>query len=186
MISPDLLSSATRTHVSSQLDFATSMTESLVDSTEKLMGLNLEATKATIDVMMGSTRQLISTNELPDFIHVSQNALQPQADIIMTYARHLTSIASGTHRQLAKITRAKISENSREFVALLDELGNGAPEGSRSSIGLLKSAINNAASGYEQMMKTTQSAIDQLESTLSAAGTQLNALSGKSNEQSKK
>ena len=186
MISPDLLSNAARTRVSSQLDFATAMAESMIESVEKLMGLNLQAAKASLDLSIGNAQQLISTKDPQDFMNISSQQIQPQADIVLTYLRHLTSIGSGAHKQLAQITQAQASENNREIMALLDELGSGTPEGSRSSIGLLKSAIDNATSGYNQIARSTQSAIEQLESSLSAASNQMTTLTTKSNGRSKK
>lgn len=186
MISPDLFSHAARTRLSSQLDFATAMAESMIESMEKLLGLHLQAAKASLDVSIGNTQQLMSTKDPQHFMNVSSHQIQPQADIVLTYLRHLASIGSSAHKRLAQITQARISENNREIMALLDELGSSTPEGSRSSIGLLKSAIDNAASGYDQIARSTQSAIEQLESTLSTASGQMSALTTKLNGGSKK
>jgi len=186
MISPDLLSSTARTQVSSQLDFATAMAGSMIESMEKLMGLNLQAAKASLDVSIGSAEQLMNTNDPQELMKLSSHQIQPHADIVLTYVRHLTSISSGTHKQLARITQAQVSETSREIMSLLDELGSGTPEGSQSSIGLLKSAIDNATSGYYQIVRSTQKAIEQMESTLSAASNQVTTLTTKPNGRSKK
>jgi len=186
MISPDLLSSATRTRLSSQLGFATSMTESMIETAEKLMGLNLQAAKASLDMTLGSAQQLMGTKDPHDFMQVSSNQLQPHADIVMTYVRHLSSIASGTHRQWARITQDQVNESSREIVSMLDKLGSSAPEGSQNSISLLKTAIDNAASGYSQITQTTQDAIEQLESGISAASTAPTTMTSKSNGRAKK
>ena len=186
MISPDLLLSASRTHLSSQLGFATSVTESMIETMEQLMGLNLQAAKASLDMTMGSAQQLLDTKDPQDFMHVGSNQLQPHADIVMTYVRHLSSIASGTHRQLARITQEQVNEKSREMVSMLDQLGSGAPEGSQNSISLLKAAIDNAASGYSQITKTTQDAIEQLESGISAVSAQPTTMTSKSNGRAKK
>lgn len=186
MISPDLLSSATSTRLSSQISFATSMAESMIETVEKLMGLNLQAARASLDMSMGSAQQLMAAKDPQEFMNVSSRQLQPHADIVVTYVRHLSNIASGTHRQLARITQDKVNENSREIVSMLDKLGSGAPEGSQSSISLLKAAIDNAASGYGQINQTTQDAIEQLESGISAASTQLTTMTTKSNGRGKK
>lgn len=186
MMSPDLLSSAARKRVSSQLDFATAVAESVIESMEKFVGLNLQATKASLDMSMGSAQQLMNTKDPQDFLSVGSHHIQPHADILLTYVRHLTSITSGTHKRLAEITQSKLSESSHEMISLLDELGSGTPESSRGSISLLKSAIDNAASGYGQIARSTQSAIEQLESTLSAASNQMTPLTTKSNGRSKK
>lgn len=186
MISPDLLSSATRTHLSAQISFATSMAESMIETVEKLMGLNLQAARASMDMSLGSAQQLMSAKDPQDFVNVSSSQIQPHADILMTYVRHLSNIASGTHMQLARLTQDKVNESSREIASLLDELGKGTPEGSQSSISLLKAAIDNAASGYSQITKGTQEAIEQLDSGISAASTQLTTMPTKSNGRAKK
>ena len=186
MISPDQLSTAARTHLSSQLGFATSMTESMIETMEKLMGLNLQAARASLDMTLGSAQQLMGTKDPQDFMRVSSNQLQPHADIVVTYVRHLSNIASGTHRELARITQDKVDESSREIVSMLDKLGSGAPEGSQNSINLLKAAIDNAASGYTQVNQSTQNAIAQLESGISALGNQPTAIATKSNGRAKK
>lgn len=186
MISPELLSSAARTHLSSQLGFVTSMNDSMIETVEKLMGLNLQATKASLDMSLGSAQQLLGTKDPQDFMSVGSNQLQPHADIVMTYVRHLSSIASDTHRQLARITQNKVNEGSREITSILDQLGSGAPEGSQNSISLLKAAIDNAASGYSQITKTTQNAIEQIESGISSASTHHTTMTTKSNGRTKK
>ena len=186
MISPDLLSSTARTHLSSQISFATSMAESMIETVEKLMGLNLQAVRASMDMSVGSAQQLMGAKDPQEFMNVSSSQLQPHTDIVITYVRHLSNIASGTHRQLARITQDKVNENSREIVSMLDQLGTGAPEGSQSSINLLKAAIDNAASGYGQINQTTQDAIEQLESGISAASTQLTTMTTKSSGRTKK
>ncbi|MEO0313649.1 MAG: hypothetical protein RI928_105 [Pseudomonadota bacterium] len=186
MISPDLLSTAARTHLSSQLGFATSMTESMIETMEKLMGLNLQAARASLDMTLGSAQQLMGTKDPQDFMRVSSKQLQPHADIVVTYVRHLSNIASGTHRELARITQDKVNESSREIVSMLDKLGSSAPEGSQNSITLLKAAIDNAASGYSQINQSTQNAIAQIESGISASGKQPTAVAEKSNGRTKK
>lgn len=186
MISPDLLSTAARTHLSSQLGFATSMTESMIETMEKLMGLNLQAARASLDMTLGSAQQLMATKDPQDFMRVSSKQLQPHADIVVTYVRHLSNIASGTHRELARITQDKVNQSSRELVSMLDKLGSSAPEGSQNSITLLKAAIDNAASGYSQINQSTRNAIAQIESGISASGKQPTAVVGKSNGRTKK
>ncbi len=186
MISPELLSTAARTHLSSQLGFATSMTESMIETMEKLMGLNLQAARASLDMTLGSAQQLMATKDPQDFMRVSSKQLQPHADIVVTYVRHLSNIASGTHRELARITQDKVNQSSRELVSMLDKLGSSAPEGSQNSITLLKAAIDNAASGSSQINQSTRNAIAQIESGISASGKQPTAVAGKSNGRTKK
>ena len=186
MISSELLSSAARTQLSSQLDFATSMTESMIETMEKLMGLNLQAARASLDMTMESAQQLMATKDPQDFMTVSGNQLQPHADIVMTYVRHLSNIASGTQRDLARITQDKVNESSREIVSILDKLGSGAPEASRNSISLLKTVIDNAASGYGEINQNTQNAIAQLESSISTTGHELTTVAKKTSGRAKK
>lgn len=179
MISSDSLSSAARHHLSLQIGFASAIAETIVDGTEQLMGLTLETTRVSLDLLVSSSRQLLSAKDLQDALQISSNAAQPQTDIIMNWVRQLSHIASSSQQKLVRISRAHVDESSREINTLLDEMHSSAPESARSSITLMKSVTGNAASVYDQMMKATQSAMDQVTSTVSTASTQLSALTAK-------
>lgn len=184
--SPDHFTRAARVQLESQLNFATAVTDSLINSTEQLAGLQLQAIRASIEASLGQLRDAMSSRDTQTMLATTPGALQPHADIAMTYGKHLASIASSFQRDMSGIAQSHISRTSRDLVATLDELGQTAPAGSDGVLNLMKSAIDNANSSYEQFARSATVTVDAVESNLQAAGTQLTQLSSRSNGRTKK
>lgn len=184
--SPEQFTAAARAQLESQLQLATSLTDSMLESMEKMVGLNLQAAKATLESSMGSAQQLLAIKDPQEFLSASSTQVQPQADIMMTYARHLASIATDTHFELAKAAESQMTESSRQLVSMLDQMGKYAPTGSESAMSMMKSAIDNVSTGYAQMNRSTKVAIEAMENNMKAASTQLNQLVPKPAARAKK
>jgi gamma-glutamyl:cysteine ligase YbdK (ATP-grasp superfamily) len=81
----------------------------------------------------------------------------------------VASIAAGVQAEFTKAAETNVSEASRKYLELVDELSKSAPAGSESAFAFIKSAIGNAGAGYEQLTKTTRQAVDTLESNMTTA-----------------
>lgn len=184
--STEQLTAAARAQLESQLHLATSVTDSMLESIEKVVGLNLQAAKATLESSVGGAQQLLAIKDPQEFMSASATHAQPQADILLTYARHLASIATDTHLELAKAAENQVSESSRQLVSMLDELSKFAPAGSDSAMSMMKSAIDNVSSGYSQLNRSAKVAIEAMESNMKTASAQLNQLAIKPAARTKK
>jgi len=108
-------------------------------------------------------------------LSLAGNQAQPQADIVLTYGRHLSSIASDAHRDLSQVAENQISAGSRQLVSLIDDFARLAPGGSPAALSMVKSAIDNVSSSYAQLNKSAKVAIDAIESNIQAASARIAA-----------
>lgn len=184
--SPEQFTAAARAQLESQLQLATALTDSMIDSMEKVIGLNLQAAKASLDNSVSNVQQLLAVKDPQELFNVSTSQSQPHTDIALTYARHLSTIATATHFELAKAAETQVSESSRQLVSLLDSFGKVAPAGSDTAISMMKSAIDNVSSGYAQLNRSAKVAIEAMEHNVNAASTQLNQLAAKPAARAKK
>ncbi len=182
--STEQFTAAARAQLASQLNLATAVTDSMIESMEKVVGLNLQAAKATLESSLGNAQHLLAIKDPQELL--SASASQPQADIMLTYARHLTTIATDTHFELAKAAEAQLTESSRQWVSLLDQFGKFAPTGSESAVSIMKSAIDNVSSGYAQLNRSTKVAIETMETNMKAASEQISQLTPKAAARAKK
>ncbi len=173
--STEHLATAARTQLDAQLQLAASIAGSLIDGMEKFAGLNLQATKASIDASINSAQSLLAASDAQQFLGLASQQAQPQADIALTYGRHLSSIASDTHRSLSNAAEAQINASSRQLVSLLDDATRLTPGGSPALVSMVKSAIDNISSGYVQLNKSAKVAMDAIESNMQAASTRIAA-----------
>jgi phasin family protein len=184
--SPEQFTASARAQMESQLHMATSLTDTMIDSVEKVIGLNLQAAKASLDNSVGNVQQLLSLKDPQEFLNVSTAQSQPQVDIALTYARHLASIATATHVELTKVAETQVTESSRHWISLLDSFSKAAPAGSDTAISMMKSAIDNVSSGYAQLNRSAKVAIEAMEHQMSAASSQLSQFAPRAASRAKK
>lgn len=185
MSSTEQFSAVARNQLESQLSLTTALTDKMIDSMEKMMGLNLQAAKATMEASVASAHKLLSAKDPQEFFSLSAIQAQPQAEVVMTYGRHLASIASDTQIELTKAAETQMTENSHKMASMFDEFSKMAPAGSENAVAMLRSAIDNANSGYSQLTKTTKMAVEAMETNMNAAASQMTQ-AAKSSGRSKK
>lgn len=173
--STEQLATAARTQFDAQMQLAASIAGSLIDGMEKVAGLNLQAAKASVNASINSAQTLLAAKDAQEFLSLAGNQAQPQADIVLTYGRHLSSIASDAHRDLSHVAENQISAGSRQLVSLIDDFARLAPGGSPAALSVVKSAIDNVSSSYAQLNKSAKVAIDAIESNIQAASARIAA-----------
>ena len=176
---------AARAQMEAQLNLATSFSDSMIDGVEKLMGLNLQAAKAGLENSIANAQQLLAARDPQELFATASQQAQPQAEIALTYARHLGTIARGKQKEFAQAAESQINEQSRQMVAMLDDVTKSAPAGSETAVSMMKSAIDNASSGFTQFSRSAKVAIDAMESNLDNAVAQMSNVTAKATRSKK-
>lgn len=184
--SAEQFSEAARHQFESQLSLTTVLTDTMIDSMEKMMGLNLQAAKATLEASVASAHKLLAAKDPQEFFSLSASQAQPQTEVVMTYGRHLASIAASTQIEISKATETQISENKQKLASMFNEVSKLAPAGSENAVAMIKSAIDNANTGYEQLSKTTKMAVEAVETNMNAAASQMTQAAEKASGRNKK
>jgi phasin family protein len=183
---PEQFSNATKANFEAQIALLTELTNKTFESVEKIVDLNINVVKASMEESSANAKQLMTAKDPQEFFALSAAQAQPNAEKALAYGRHLATIASSAQAEFAKAAEAQIAENSRKVVALVDEVTKNAPAGSESAIAFIKSAIGNASAGYEQITKTTKQAVDALENNLNTATSQFVQAAEKTTSRAKK
>ena len=176
---PEQFSNATKANLESQFALFSSLTTKTFESVEKLVDLNINAARATLEESSAVARQLLGAKDPQEFFSVSASQAQPAAEKALSYSRQLASIAAGTGAEFSKAAESQIVEANRKVISLVDEVSKNAPAGSESFVAAVKTAISNANAGYEQISKTTKQAVEAVEANLNAAVAQFSATARK-------
>lgn len=172
---PEQFSNATKSTLESQFALLSSLTSKTFEGVEKLVDLNINAARATLEESSAVARQLLSAKDPQEFFSVTAAQAQPTAEKALSYSRQLASIATGTGAEFSKAAESQIVEANRKVISLVDEVSKNAPAGSESFVAAVKTAISNANAGYEQFSKTTKQAVEAMETNLNAAVSQFSA-----------
>ncbi len=162
-------SAAARNKLQAQLGLATSLADTLIDSMQKVIGLNLNAAKASLETSLAGTQRLLTARDPQEFFSLSAHQAQPHAEIALTYGRHLASIASFAQVEMTRVTEDQVNRASRNIVNLIDELETLAPAGSESILSLMKSALDNVSASLAQLARSCKIAVETMEHNMKTA-----------------
>lgn len=155
--------------VATMMELATSTMAGM----EKLFDLNLNAMRASIQESAEVTRQFMQTKDPQQFFSLCAAQAKPNAEKMLAYSRHLVHIASSTQEEFGKATQNRLSKANHNVAKLMENASKNTPAGSGNVAAIVKTAIDNATAGYEQLNRTTKQAAEAIEASMSAAVNQL-------------
>ncbi len=183
---PEQFSAATKSQIEAQLAVMNSFASTAFDSMQKVVDLNLNVVKSSLQESSAAAHQLFTAKDPQEFFSLSSAQAQPTAEKAIAYSRHLASIATSTQAEFAKTAETQIAETNRKVMSLIEELSKNAPAGSENAVAILKSAIGNANASYDQLSKTAKQAVETMEGNLTAAASQFVNAAEKTTSRSRK
>jgi phasin family protein len=169
----DQISVAAKANLEANLALYNSLTAKALQSVEQLITLNLAAAKASMEESSAVARQLLTAKDPQECISLVTSQARPNLEKMLAYGNHLAGIASSVQAEYTKAAETQMAEISRKTNELMDAAASKAPAGSESLVAMMKSALGNASSGYEQLSRTGKQAVEALEANLNAAVGQL-------------
>ncbi|OWW20093.1 phasin family protein [Noviherbaspirillum denitrificans] len=183
---PEQFSSVAKANLEAQLSLITSLTNKAFESVEKVVDLNLNAAKASLEDSSIAARQLLTAKDPQEFFSLSAAQAQPTAAKAIAYGRHLAGIATSAQAEFTRAAEEQIAETGRKVSALVDDVSKNAPAGSENVIAIFKSAIGNANASYEQFSKSTKQAVEVLEANVNSAVSQFTQAAEKTGSRARK
>jgi phasin family protein len=168
-------SEVTRANLESQVSFMTAVSNKMFEGMQKIIDLNIQAARTSMDESNETIRQLMSAKGPQEFLSMSTQQTKPNLEKAMSYGRHVANITSTTQAEITKVAEEQLAESNRKVIGLVEQAAQNAPAGSENVISLMKSAINTANTTYEQLSKSTRQAADAMQSNVSNAVNQFSS-----------
>ena len=152
------------------------LTTKAFEGVEKIVELNLTASKAALSEVAGHTQSLLSAKDAQELLALQSGLLQPLADKTAAYSRHLYEIASGAGADFGKTFEGQAADAQKKFLGLVDSAAKNAPAGSESMVAVMKSSVAAANNALESVQKAVKQATELAENNFNAvAATAANA-----------
>lgn len=165
----DQVSAAAKSSFANGFEVYSNLAAKTFEGMEKLINLNLTATKASLDEAAAASRQLLGAKDAQEFMALLNAQTKPNLDKAVSYGSHLANIAVALQSEYGKAAETRLAQIARQFSELVDEAGKNAPAGSETFVSFMKSTLGNASNGYEQFTKTAKQAVDAMEANLNTA-----------------
>lgn len=164
MLTAEQLLAAHKANMSTLFD----VSQKAFEGVEKLMELNLQVAKASLDEAAAHTKAVFSVKDAQELLALQASMLQPSAEKAAAYGRHVYDIASTTGAEVSKIAESQIGEAQKKFVAIVDSAVKNAPAGTENAVVLVKSAVAAANNAFDTVQKAAKQAADVAEANFQA------------------
>ena len=152
------------------------LTSKAFEGIEKLVELNLSASKAAMAESAEHAKAMLSVKDAQELMALQTSYFQPLAEKTAAYSRHLYEITSGSTAELSKSFEGQAAEAQHKFMGLIESATQNAPAGSESAVALMKNAVAAASNALESVQKAVKQATDAAETNFkSAAATAVDA-----------
>ena len=152
------------------------LTTKAFEGMEKLVELNVAASRAALTEAATHTQAALSVKDAQELMALQAGMLQPMAEKTAAYSRHLYDIASGTTTELSKALEGQTAEAQKAFTNLVDSASKNAPAGSETAVAMMKNSVSAATNAFESVQKAVKQATDMAEANFnSAASTAMDA-----------
>ena len=148
------------------------LTNKAFEGVEKLVELNMTATKAALAEAAGTTQAALAVKDAQELLALQASLFQPLAEKSAAYSRHLYDIASVTNAEFVKTFEAQTSEAQLKFLALVDNAAKNAPAGSETAVAVFKSAVAAGNNALESVQKAVKQATEVAEANFNAVAAQ--------------
>jgi len=144
------------------------LTTKAFEGVEKLVELNLTASRAALNEAATHTQAVLSVKDVQELMALQAGMLQPLAEKTASYSRHLYDIATGTGTEFTKAAEAKASEVQKNITNLVEAAAKNAPAGTETTVAMMKSAVSAANNAFESVQKAVKQATDAAEANFNA------------------
>jgi len=164
MFTPDQVAAVQKRNVEAFL----SLSQKAFENVERVVALNLQATKANLD----DAREVVLGAKDPKALFSAPTELfQPAVDKATAYSRELYEIAAEANAEFSKATEDSVVQARQQMLALIEGAMKNAPAGSENVVNLFKTgllAANQAFDGVQNLAKKANEVVDANVSTFTA------------------
>ena len=164
-LTPEQLAAAQKAN----LETLNGITNQALVSIEKLVELNMHIAKASLSDSMNNVKKALEIKDIQQLLAHQAEAVQPMAEKMMAYSRHLYELANDTQAGFSKTTEKEMRASQKKMNAMVEDWSKNAPAGSEAAVAAMKQAIASASTIYENSQKAMKQAMDVAQTNLSNA-----------------
>lgn len=155
----------------SNVEALAGLSEKAFSSFEKLIELNMAASKALLGESISHLQALTEVKDAQELMTLQSSLAKPMAEKAASYSRHLYDIVSGSSADFTKVFESASAESQKAVTELLETSLKNAPAGSEAAVNVIKSAMTAGNTAVETAQKSAKQAAQLVESNITALST---------------
>lgn len=135
---------------------------------EKLVALNVAATKSALFDTTGDVTAVFSAKNPTDALAAQAALVKPMAEKAISYGRSVYAIASETSAEFNAAAEGKLAEAQKNLTAAMDNMAKNAPAGTESVVAVVKSAVAASQNALDTAKASAKKAVEMAEKQANA------------------
>jgi len=165
--SPEQFANATKTLFDLQMQTFNTLADKTVKGVEQVVALNMNAAKSSMEGSLAAGQQMASDPKAA--IAALHARMQPGAAGAAEYREQLKAIIDEMHQEFRQAADTHVAEAKSTLSALIYDVTQNVKPGSENAVEIIKTAIDNAFKGYEQVTQATRQAVQTVEAQIAKA-----------------
>jgi len=151
------------------LETLSGLTNQALQSIEKLVELNMQIAKQSLSDSMNSAKRALEVKDIQQLLAHQAEAVQPMAEKMMAYSRHLYDLAHETQASFTQSAEKELQAGQQKVNALVEDWTKNAPAGSDAAVQAMKQAIASANTVFETSQKAVKHAVELTQTNMTSA-----------------
>ncbi|QBE61980.1 phasin family protein [Pseudoduganella lutea] len=165
---PEQFAQATKALFEFQLETFNTLTSKAVQGIEQVVQLNIDTARSGVEKNIAAGKELSQATD-PKAAMAAASARMQNLTNVAEYNHQLGQILAEIHTEFSTAAEAHLAEARSNLSALIYDVTQNVRPGSENAVEIVKTAIDNAFAGYEQVTKATRQAVAAFEDQLAKA-----------------
>lgn len=148
------------------------MTTNAHAGVEKLVELNLAASKAALGESFSNWQAVLGAKDVQELMALQSGLTKPLAEKSAAYLQNVQAIATGASADFTKALEANMAEAQKTISGLIETLAKNVPAGTESAVAAFKSAMTLGQNAVESAQTSAKKAVEVAQSNLTEVSSQ--------------
>lgn len=142
-----------------------------VENAERMIALNLQMTKASLDDTAKNLQAISSVKDVQDLTTLRTKLAENSLEQAMGYSRSVYELASSAQAEISSMIEGQVAGFQKELAESIEKVAKTAPAGSDVAIAALKSSMAATTAAMDNVSKAVKQATSYADSNFKSATT---------------
>lgn len=154
-----------------QVEIAMRFARISLDSTERLIKLQVETAKNSLEDNAKSAKAIAGIKDVQGALALRQQISETSLNSAVNYSRSVYELASQAQSEFSKLIEERTTEFNKNAVTGMDRLVKSAPAGADMAVAAMKSTVKATTAAMDSMTKAAKQVTDFTDASIKAATT---------------
>ena len=151
-------------------DTAARLTRISVDNAERVISLQLQYAKGTIEQASATAKAATGAKDVQQLLDVRTRSAENAVEWLMNYSRSVYEVASETQSELSKLAEERMTAFQQAVTESVEQAAKSSPGGSDAAVAAIKSSLAATTAAFDTFTKAAKNVASYTDAGIRGAG----------------